>query len=96
MHKESVDRQLVIVIKRSGDWVIIQIEDNGIGRKMAAQLQTRTASKHQSLGMRITQDRLDNFPPFEEKSASVEIIDLSDQQGKASGTRVILQLPITE
>ncbi|MEM8585695.1 MAG: histidine kinase [Bacteroidota bacterium] len=96
MHKESVDRQLVIVIKRSGDWVIIQIEDNGIGRKMAAQLQTRTASKHQSLGMRITQDRLDNFPPFEEKSASVEIIDLSDQQGKASGTRVILQLPIPE
>ncbi|MEM6877792.1 MAG: histidine kinase [Bacteroidota bacterium] len=95
MHKEKGRRHLDIAVKRKGDWIQIMIEDTGIGRELAATMKTRTAARHQSLGMSLTSDRLRLFT-FEGQTASAEIIDLKDEKKKAIGTRVILSLPIPE
>ena len=96
MHKESPDRYLKININREEDLIIIEIEDNGIGRELSQQLKTRSASKHQSLGMKITKDRVSNLQETYGKAANVAIIDLYNDEGKALGTRVVIKLPIPD
>jgi LytS/YehU family sensor histidine kinase len=69
------------------------IEDNGIGRKAAEEI--NKASKetyHTSTGLSVTEDRLRKFDA-EGTINPLEIIDLYED-GKATGTRVIIRLPI--
>lgn len=96
LHKEVGDRNLKVEIIRSGDLIKMIVEDNGIGRAAAAKLQTRSSSKKESLGMKITQDRLDLLRSIYGGGASIRIEDLIDSQNKVKGTRVIITLPIPE
>jgi LytS/YehU family sensor histidine kinase len=69
------------------------IEDNGIGRKAAEEI--NKASKetyHTSAGLSVTEDRLRKFD-VGGTIKPLEIIDLY-KDGKATGTRVIIRLPI--
>jgi ligand-binding sensor domain-containing protein/two-component sensor histidine kinase len=69
------------------------IEDNGIGRKAAEEI--NKASKetyHTSAGLSVTEDRLRKFD-MGGTIKPLEIIDLYED-GKATGTRVIIRLPI--
>ena len=75
------------------------VEDNGIGRKMAGQIQNQGnyREKHRSMGTAITQKRLEVLKSsIKNKDLSVNIIDLSGENGGASGTRVELMIPILE
>ena len=96
LHKEVGDRNLKVEIIRNGDLVKMTIEDNGIGREAAANLQTRSSSKKESLGVKITQDRLDLLRSIYGVGASIITEDLFDNQNKANGTRVTITLPIPE
>ena len=75
----------------------VVVEDNGVGRVKAAALrQDRLGDhKHKSIGKQLSGNRLEllrkNYP-----RSSMEIIDLYDGQGLASGTRVILVIPISD
>ncbi len=66
------------------------IEDNGIGRKRAAEIKAKRNIKQKSVGMSITKERLDIL---NNKKINVEIIDLKDDLGKAEGTKVIIRIP---
>jgi len=69
------------------------IEDNGIGREKAAELNKQSKETyHESTAMRVTTDRL-NLMETEDTNAPLEIIDLHEN-GVASGTRVIIRLPL--
>ena len=75
------------------------VEDNGIGRKMAEQIQNQGnyREKHRSMGTAITQKRLEVLKSsIKNKDLSVNIIDLTDDDGVATGTRVELMIPILE
>lgn len=69
------------------------VEDNGIGRQAAAAF--KTDDKQESLGIKITEQRL-KYLTIKEKITEpfVHVIDLKDKEGKAAGTRVELLLPI--
>ena len=72
--------------------VQIVVEDDGIGREAAA---IRNQSKrHQSKGMKMTEDKINLFNQNREVPMTMEIIDLYDAEGTATGTRVSIWVPI--
>jgi len=80
------------------DKLLCVIEDDGIGRAEARRIQSEDPryKDHRSRGTYITEDRLKilfNVPAGEKY---VEIIDNQDDFGKGTGTRVEIQIPITE
>ena len=68
------------------------IEDNGIGRVAAAAF--KTDEKQESLGVKITEQRLQQFMKDKNVGPAVRYVDLTDAQGQAIGTRVEVLLPI--
>lgn len=70
------------------------IKDNGIGRKAAAVFRSKSATKQKSMGTQITEDRISLINRLYDTNAAVEIIDLENNQGQASGTQVELTIPI--
>ncbi len=70
------------------------IQDNGVGREKAAELKSKTATRKKSLGMELTENRLLLLNQYASVHSSVEIEDLKNGEGEASGTRVILKIPI--
>jgi len=71
-------------------YIIVQVEDNGIGREKAAALKANNPIQKNSLGIKVTQDRISIFNNLrQDKKANVEIQDLYE------GTRVVISLPAT-
>ena len=71
----------------------ISIEDNGVGREEAERLKNSKVLKRKSVGIDITKERLDNFSKDYQNSFEVEILDLFNGSGEASGTKVVLHIP---
>ena len=76
-------------------YIHIAITDNGIGRAASEKLKANKVLKRKSVGIEITKERLANFAKEYQNSFYLEIVDLYDQSGKASGTKVMLHLPTT-
>ena len=57
MHKKEKGH-LDIEVYTENEMLFYRITDDGIGRKKAAELKSKSASAHKSMGMRITKDRL--------------------------------------
>jgi Fe2+ or Zn2+ uptake regulation protein len=70
------------------------VEDNGIGREKAKELKSKSVTRNKSLGMKLTEDRIHLLNQFAESNASISIIDLTDEAGISTGTRVILKIPV--
>lgn len=70
------------------------VTDNGIGREQSSILnQNSKETYHQSTALKVTKERLEIIRGGRDYKA-LEIIDLKDENNKASGTKVILRLPI--
>lgn len=86
MPKADADNKLLINIFRKEDFILCEIEDNGIGRKQA---QARKKNKkHDSMGIGITEKRITMLHPDNE----VFIVDLADGAGQGTGTKVIVKI----
>ncbi len=76
----------------SNGLIRLEVTDNGIGRKRAAAVADGKREKI-SVSSKLTSERLDRFKKtLHNKGISYEIVDLYDD-GKASGTKVIMMLP---
>ncbi|MBK8109952.1 MAG: hypothetical protein IPK46_06250 [Saprospiraceae bacterium] len=73
--------------------LVCTIEDNGVGRKKAAELSINRKEGHVSVGMQVTAQRL-NTLRTDSNSLPVTVIDLYDEAGHASGTKVVLLIPV--
>ena len=69
--------------------ILYCIEDNGVGRKA---LSTSKNPQHKSLGMTITQERIDIHNQLNNNQLEVNIIDKKDENGEAVGTKVELKI----
>jgi hypothetical protein len=76
------------------DHISCIVEDNGIGRKAAMEIKRNKDSNHHSLGTTITESRLQLVNELYGTSMKIHYTDLTDASGKASGTRVEIQIPI--
>ena len=94
MQKRGDKGLLSVTISRRKNNLICYIEDNGIGREAAEKLKSKSATKRKSFGMKITKDRLDALNHLAGTKASVQIFDLKDDDGNATGTRVELVIPL--
>jgi ligand-binding sensor domain-containing protein/putative methionine-R-sulfoxide reductase with GAF domain len=95
MHKEG-NRELKVDFTEEKDFIKCVIEDNGIGRKKAADMKMTTGQekKHTSKGIEVSKERLRTMKTKEGVEGSIEIIDLVDENGLGCGTRVEINFPI--
>jgi hypothetical protein len=94
MHRTEGGR-LSIDIEEVGGLLQCTIQDNGIGRRRAAELKSKSASFKKSMGVEITANRLQMLYNGNGGSAdALRIVDLEDEGGEPVGTRVILRIPI--
>lgn len=83
-----------IYINQKGNELHAVVEDNGIGRKGVEEVDQTNELKKESLGMKLTEERLRIFGELKKFSARLQVTDLF--QGEISnGTRVELILPYT-
>lgn len=86
-----------LTIKAAHDpegYIHIEIEDNGIGRKKAAEIKRNKLHKKQSIGLQLTEERLLHFSKEFKNQYKIEFVDLYDDQTRqALGTLVILKIP---
>ncbi|MGZ5253582.1 MAG: histidine kinase [Flavitalea sp.] len=92
MHKQGIGR-LEIELCAENKTLNCVITDNGIGRKTAATLNSRSAEKNKSMGVAITAGRLALLNKFKTESAVFSIEDLTDNKGVGCGTRILLKMP---
>ena len=85
---------LSIIFNDIGNAVLeVMISDDGIGRQKAAELKSKSALKHKSYGMQITNDRIKALNQMYNTGAEVTIEDLKDKDGNGCGTKVCLRIP---
>ena len=77
-----------IRIFKKESYLIIEIEDNGIGRKKAGELNQRQNPGHHSLATNITNERIKIINKRGRQKIKLEIIDLYDNHEKSTGTLV--------
>jgi hypothetical protein len=86
---------LEIKLLRKDHYIICVIQDNGIGRVASKQL-NGARSKHISMGMKITKERLEIINSLKNSTLSVNVTDLYNENGAASGTKVEIFIPVDE
>ncbi len=95
LHKENDRGVLIIHFSKPDDKTIaVAIKDNGIGREKADEQKSKDALKRKSYGMQITSDRIKLINNLYKMNATVTIVDLRNDKGKATGTEVIIQIPL--
>ena len=70
------------------------IEDNGIGRDQSRIYNEMNKPFHKSVGMKLTQDRINIFNQSPASSEIVKIIDLYDEEHNPTGTRIEFALKV--
>ena len=90
---QDLQGQISIRYLLMGNFLILEIEDNGIGRKEAERLQQTLGERPASMGTAITQKRLTVFNRQHRDQIKMEIIDLEGKENQALGTKVIFQIP---
>ena len=93
-HKAEGKGFITIKFRKAGDRLFVTVEDNGIGRKKAGSFKTREHIEYQSKGMSLTADRIRMMNAKYNDSILIDVIDLEDDTGRSTGTRVIMELPL--
>ena len=88
-------KMMVQIEKISSDYLQINIEDNGIGRINAAKIKAKKSINRTSMGINLTKDRLTNFVKQFNNDYSIIYEDLKDNKNNATGTKVIIKLPLS-
>lgn len=82
------DLKICLTVKLENARIHYLIEDNGIGRTQARAYNLQNKPFHKSVGMKITQDRINIFNGNATSADGVKITDLYDDQQRPAGTRI--------
>ena len=76
-------------------YLIILIEDNGIGIKESLKSKIHNIGDHRSQGMEITSKRIELIQKISKDDISLEgPIQIFDNDGLINGTRVLIKIPV--
>jgi LytS/YehU family sensor histidine kinase len=92
MHKKEIGH-LEIELYTGDEFLFCKIADDGIGRKRAAELKSKSALSYKSMGMSITADRIAILQQQDQLGTHIVINDLVLPDGSAGGTEVIIKIP---
>jgi LytS/YehU family sensor histidine kinase len=91
---ERTDLKICLKVRLINNMIHYIIEDNGIGRDQSKVYHQLNKPFHKSVGMKLTQDRINIFNQQDGSSESVKIIDLFDEDHHPAGTRIEFALKI--
>ena len=91
MHKKEKGH-LEIGVYTADEILFYKITDDGIGRKKATDLKSKSGSMQKSMGMRITADRIAMLQ--QQNKTSITITDLVLPDGSPGGTEVLIKIPV--
>lgn len=93
LHKNG-QKELSIFFIEENDYLVVRIDDNGIGRKRSAELNQNRNKQHQSFASEANSKRLEVLNYGKTNKVSVEIEDKMDDYNMPTGTLVTLHIPI--
>jgi len=88
LHLDTGGLLIISIFSNNGDLKLV-VEDNGIGREMAAKISETSTGK----GLIILKGYFDYFNKYNQRKVNWSIIDLYDVNGLANGTRVEVNIP---
>jgi tetratricopeptide (TPR) repeat protein len=88
----DIKGEIGIRFRKKDEAIVIEIEDNGIGRQKAVELKEQHNQGHQSMATVITRERIRAINKKQGRKIRFMIIDLLDDVGEASGTRVVFEI----
>jgi len=91
--KKSNKKLKLTIQKHKKSHIRISVQDNGIGRKKSAKLNTLKMRKKESLGIKLTKERLRNFAKKYQTNYSIDFTDLYSDT-ISTGTKVEITVPI--
>jgi len=94
MHKPEGGNITIDIAQPTEYLLHIEITDDGIGREMAGQHKSKSATRQKSFGLKMTSERLDAINHIYKTKTEVKIVDLVDTEGDAAGTKVIIEIPL--
>jgi sensor histidine kinase YesM len=95
MQKEEGGHIAIHLSKNENDDMLTAtVTDNGIGRKKATEIKSKSATKHKSYGMKVTSERIALINQVYNSNTTVEVTDLYSENGEPTGTTVVIQIPI--
>ena len=99
MHKETKGHLNVIiseVVNENDKTLRCVIEDNGVGRDKAAEMNSKSAGKEKSLGLKITTERIALLNKENNFNTFYKIDDILNDEHEVAGTRVQLKIKYKE
>jgi len=90
LNKKEAKGNLKIIVLRQDQQLVCIIDDDGVGRQQSA---GNNAEERKSLGMEITQQRINRLMETSNQNASVVITD-KKENAVATGTTVTITLPL--
>ena len=86
--------QIDIRFNLEGDLIRFEVEDNGVGREKAKEIELKQKRIHRSMSTSITHERLIKLNKKMRHKIKMEITDLKDDLGAARGTKVSFGIPV--
>ena len=74
----------------------IEVEDDGVGRQRAQELEKELRKDHQSMATEITRDRIRVLNKKKKHKIEFSINDLKEDNGDAAGTLIQIDIPLEE
>ncbi|PCJ87062.1 MAG: hypothetical protein COA57_05125 [Flavobacteriales bacterium] len=87
--------EIVVNITKAEEVIICSVQDNGIGRAKAAKLNEGKFKRHKSLGLNITQERIELLRSNSQDDYNMKITDLKNDRGESTGTLVEIIIPLS-
>lgn len=94
MHKDGPGHVRVRFLQNGPASLRCEIEDDGIGRARARDIEKDRPTRHRSAGVTNIRQRLELLNARLEDDIHLEIIDLHDSEGHPCGTKVVVKMPI--
>tara|TARA_R110002072_G_scaffold260722_14_gene419330 strand:+ start:8647 stop:10161 length:1515 start_codon:yes stop_codon:yes gene_type:complete len=82
------ERKIIIKVYEENSIVKLSLIDNGIGREKSMELKNKKSYKKESVGLKMTSERLSFFNKKQNLNYSFKFIDRKDNEGNTAGTEV--------
>lgn len=85
--------KITIRFMKSGSGIVIEVDDNGLGIDYSSSI-NKTESKHESMALKITKERLDILKKDTRKKTFFEVFDKKRRNPNHKGTIVRFTIPL--
>ncbi|MEQ1743805.1 MAG: histidine kinase [Saprospiraceae bacterium] len=94
MHKTEPGQLLIRFLKADEKTIVCEIEDDGVGRTRAGEIEKDRPKNYRSTGLANIRHRLDLLNTQLDQDIRLHFEDLYDEQGLARGTKVVVRMPM--